>query len=332
MTAKPEPQAIPARSPSPLRARRPDRLRRQLLVERAFFIAVIVVLAIVAVRQARALRAYQITVDGRPVVTVADRGTAKKLLAELSGDMPDARFRQTVDVQRADLRAGVAREERARKVLATAIHVIVPAHVIIVNGKVAAAVPSREDAEQVLSRVRATYAGPDQKSRFKESVRVEAADISRGRVVAAEDAFKLLAGGAAGSTTTYEVQAGDTAWSIAKKHGISVEQLGSLNSRINLDRLQAGQTLSVGHGKSGLTVVTVEERTEIEPIPSSTSVKAAPDLRKGERRVITKGQDGEKSVRYRITSENGRVVKREVVAETVTRRPKPERVLVGTGA
>lgn len=333
MTARPQRQAIPARSFAPVRARKTEKLRRQLFVERLFFLAVIALMAVFLVRQARALRIYQVTVDGRPVAIVGDRGTANRLLHELAGGSADARFRQVVAVQRVDPRAAVMPEKRAHAALAATINVIVPGYVILVNGKLAAGLSSREEAEQVLARLRETYAGTNQKAHFKESVRIEATDIPRARLVSTEQAFRALAGGAAaGAAETYRVQPGDTASGIAANHGISTAQLAELNPKANLNRLATGQVLTVGRGKPTVTVVSVEERTEIEPIPHSSSVQVAPDLPRGERRVIAPGRDGEKTVRSRVARENGRVVKREVVSETVTRPPQSERVAVGAGA
>jgi hypothetical protein len=279
MTARPRTQAIAAHSSAPLGARRSDKLRRQLFVERLFFLALIALLVVVVVRQGRALRAYQITVNGAPVATVGDARTANRLLRELQGNNREARFRQTVAVRRVNPRAWIMGEKRARSVLAARVNVIVPGAVILVNGRVAAALASKEQAEQVLSRLRRTYGGSDQQSRFDQSVRVETTDVSRAKIVSPDQAFRALTS-----------------------------------------------------GEFGLTVVTTEERTEIETIPHPRSVQVVPDLPKGQRRVIAQGADGEKTVRYRVIRANGRVVKRETVAETVARPPKPERVMVGAGA
>jgi hypothetical protein len=190
MTAKPKLQGVSARSSPAPQARAGDRLRRQLFVERVFFLAVIVALAIVAVRQARALRMYQVTVNGRPVAIVGDAGTAQSLLRELQGNNPDARFGQTVRVQRVNPRAMVMTEQRARGLLAAAINVIVPAYVILANGKVGAALATRVDAEQVVSRLRQSGANPS----LLASLRIEAANISRARIVSRDEAVRALSG------------------------------------------------------------------------------------------------------------------------------------------
>jgi hypothetical protein len=195
MTAKPKTQPVPARVPVPSGARKPDRLRRQLFVERVFFLAVIAALAVVAVRQGRALRMYQVTVNGKPVATVGDAATAKRLLRELQGQSADARFRETVSVQRADPRALVMTEDRARRALAATIDVMVPGYIILANGRVLATVATQTDAEQVLSQIRQGGRGP----RGLGSARIEAASVSRARIVSVNEAVRALTGSAAGS-------------------------------------------------------------------------------------------------------------------------------------
>jgi len=192
MTARPNLRAATARSTPAPQARAGDKLRRQLFVERVFFIALVVVLAIVAVRQARALRMYQVSVNGRPVAIVSDSATAKKLLREVQGDTPDARFSQTVVVQRANPRAMVMTEARARNVLAAAINVIVPAYVILANGKVGAVLATRVDAEQVVSRLRRGGVSPSTLA----SVRIEEANVSRTRIVSRDEAVRAMTSGA----------------------------------------------------------------------------------------------------------------------------------------
>jgi hypothetical protein len=192
MTARPRLQTVTARSSPAPQARAGDKLRRQLLVERIFFIALVVVLGIIAVRQARALRMYQVSVNGQPVAIVGDAATANRLLREVRGDTPDARFRQTVLVQRANPRAMVMTEAHARNVLAAAINVIVPAYVILADGKVRAALATRVDAEQVVSRLRRSGASPSTLS----SVRIEEANVSRARIVSRDEALRGLTSGA----------------------------------------------------------------------------------------------------------------------------------------
>ena len=191
MTAKPKIRPVPARVPVPSGVRQPARLRRQLFVERVFFLAVIVALAIVAVRQARALRMYQVTVNGKPVAIVGDAATANKLLNELRGSSPDARFSQTVLVERANPRAMVMTENRARRALGATVNVMVPAYVILAKGRVLAAVATRADAEQVLSQ--AVHSGRG--ARESISVRVEETSVSRSRIVSANEAVRALNAG-----------------------------------------------------------------------------------------------------------------------------------------
>ena len=176
----------------PVTARGAGRLRRQLFVERVAFLGIIAILAVVAVRQARALRAYEITVNGRPVVSIGDAATANRLLRDLRGNTGDARFRQMVAVRRADLRAWLMPESRAREILAERITVVVPGPVILVRGRVAATLASREQAQQVLSRLRQASGGSQAQWRLAQLARVEETEVARARIVSADQAFRAL--------------------------------------------------------------------------------------------------------------------------------------------
>jgi len=181
------------RSPSSLPVRRPDRLRRQLLVERVFFLALVVLLAVIAVRQARALRVYQITVNGRPVVTVSDHATAQRLLNSLTGDIADARFRQQVAVQKVSARAMVVVPDKlASVILSRAVSVVVPAHVILMNGRVAAALATKQEAEQALARARRQLAGAATGTALAQSARIEPVEFDRSKIVTPSQAVNAL--------------------------------------------------------------------------------------------------------------------------------------------
>ena len=75
-----------------------------------------------------------------------------------------------------------------------------------------------------------------------------------------------------------------------------------------------------------------EEKEDIktEPVKFETEHKENPKLEKGQSKVVQKGIDGEKTLKYKVIYENGKEVKRELVEEKVTKKPVKEIIEVGT--
>ncbi|MDH2414690.1 resuscitation-promoting factor [Nocardioides sp. CER19] len=67
-----------------------------------------------------------------------------------------------------------------------------------------------------------------------------------------------------------------------------------------------------------------------EPVPFGTVEKPDASALKGARAVARGGKDGVRDVTYRLVFKNGELIKRTVVSSSVTRRPVPEIVKVGT--
>jgi LysM repeat protein len=113
---------------------------------------------------------------------------------------------------------------------------VVPAWAVVIDGKIAAGLPSRALAEQTVRALRSRSAGSLQVRQAK----VPVAQYHR----TAAEALRALAGGAAG-TATYAVKDGDSAWIIADRLHTSVEELQLLNPGVDLENLQIGQQLRV---------------------------------------------------------------------------------------
>lgn len=73
-----------------------------------------------------------------------------------------------------------------------------------------------------------------------------------------------------------------------------------------------------------------DERTETEKIAYSKKTVESDDMYEGEKKVTTKGKDGEKTKTLKDTKVNGKVIKTEVVKEETTVKPVDEITTVGT--
>ncbi|MBW9095693.1 G5 domain-containing protein [Microbacterium jejuense] len=77
-------------------------------------------------------------------------------------------------------------------------------------------------------------------------------------------------------------------------------------------------------------VATTRDEVVTEPIPFTESRVDDATIPSGQTQVRTAGQDGEKTLTYRVHLLDGEEVSRELVAETVTREPVTQVIAVGT--
>lgn len=75
------------------------------------------------------------------------------------------------------------------------------------------------------------------------------------------------------------------------------------------------------HTEITVTRVTFQQVTETEPIPFSVEVTYSEQRLKGDQKIVTYGEEGEKSISYRVEMHDGEEVAREVVAETEVKQP-----------
>ena len=80
----------------------------------------------------------------------------------------------------------------------------------------------------------------------------------------------------------------------------------------------------------GTLVVETKDEEKSEVVAFEKETKENPELKKGETKVIQKGEDGEKTVKYKVTYNNGKEVSREKISEKITKEPVKEITEVGT--
>lgn len=97
------------------------------------------------------------------------------------------------------------------------------------------------------------------------------------------------------------------------------------------DRITPALTEKVTDGmKIAVKRVTTETLTETEEIEYETAYEDDSSMAKGEEKVSTEGEDGEKEITYRVTYVDGAEESREAISESVTKEPVTKVVRVGT--
>jgi murein DD-endopeptidase MepM/ murein hydrolase activator NlpD len=209
-----------------------------------------------------------------------------------------------------------------------------PAWELRINDTPIVVLASKEEAESVLARVKASYLNGGSElleAEIKEDVRIaEAADSAADAEITDADAAVSYILTGTKEPKIYTVQSGDTTWEITRANGISQEELVRANPGLVPEKLKIGLQLNLYEIKPYLTIRTVEIASEVESIAFQTNYQNSDELYKGQTRVLVAGVPGAKETRRQITKENGIVVESAEIASVITAEPQPQTSLVGT--
>ncbi|MGB9793076.1 MAG: LysM peptidoglycan-binding domain-containing protein, partial [Thermacetogeniaceae bacterium] len=170
---------------------------------------------------------------------------------------------------------------------------------IVIDGEPALVLEDRDAAQRVLERLKREYAekldGEEIESvEFVEKVALRARPVQVKEISGEEDALSLLRDGRA-QVVKYRVKEGDSLWSIARAHGLLVDDLLQANPGLT-ERLDIDQEINLAAVKPLLCVRTVSSSVVKEAIPCEVEVRLDSSLRRGSTRVIRSGEDGEREV------------------------------------
>ncbi len=315
---------------------------RSRWLERLVFAAITGGLAFALYRLINPPQAWVILVDGQPVAAVAGRQAAEAIIASVkrrsAGDLASvAQFDQKVEIEPASAsEQPVISRWQAQERIGKAVSLSIPAHRLLVNGNRAVTLSSVDEVRRTLEALLSHYVPKGARllapPRIKEELTVEEAVLSpeeaRRELLKPQQALQALLSPAV-KPRVYEVAAGDTGTRIARRHGITLEDLRRANPEMDLDHLQIGDRLVVAGGKPVVSVVTYVEEVREVPIASWTQTITTASLKPGQRQVIQQGQPGSQEVRVKVTYLNGEEVRRSTVYGKVISEPIPSRFLVG---
>lgn len=165
--------------------------------------------------------------------------------------------------------------------------------------------------------------------KIREEVTIVPVKTDPNKVLDVEEAIKTLTEGKE-APLLYTVQEGDTISGIAKRYGITQKEIYSNNPDVKELTLKIGDTLKLKVAQPDVTVVTVEQVTEQVVTEPEVIVRKSDELAAGKTKVVREGQTGLKEMQYRVTKENGVVVKEEWLGQTVLKASLPEVVYSGT--
>ncbi|GAA4724283.1 M23 family metallopeptidase [Brevibacillus fulvus] len=221
---------------------------------------------------------------------------------------------------------------------------------IVIDGKAIGYAASVNEAQAVLDKLKEKYAGNDgaatkkavttaslsepapveKQVGIKEEVKFEKDTVTSAEVLSEDKLAELISKGTL-KQVIHTVVEGDCIGCIAKKYGITSEDIYRNNPGITEDTvLQLGQQINVTAMRPLVTVQETEQVTQQEKVDYNVQIENNANLPKGETKVIQEGKEGSKLVTYEILKENGQVVDKKVLSQKVVQQPVAKIIQRGT--
>jgi len=217
-------------------------------------------------------------------------------------------------------------ENAALKALNDKVAAFVKGYSIAVKGQGLFVLGSQAEAEGVLQKVKDTFAQPvEQKTietvEFDPKVEVVESDIKPEQVNQADKIAEALIKGKV-NTINYQIQQGDTLWTIARKNDMRIKELLDDNPSLGEQNLlKIGQKIDIVKVVPYFDVVVKGTQSRNEVIPFTTVYKTDPSISPGQTKTVTQGNDGEKLVSFRFTSRNGSISEKTILSENIKQNP-----------
>ena len=206
-----------------------------------------------------------------------------------------------------------------------------------VNGTAVTALPTEESVDHVLADLVRHYtpkAGSEDKIEslevsIKDHIEKRSALVARSQVLSREKALALLLKGTT-QEKHYNVAGGDTAWEIARRYKMSVEDIEQANPDIDVELIYVGDILNLIVPKPLLRVETRYVYTSIQLISHTTVVNWDNTLYRTQSILEQSGVFGKKRVTTRVSQQNGIPSNTEILSEEITHRPIMQVIRKGT--
>ncbi len=207
------------------------------------------------------------------------------------------------------------------------------AYMIKVDGKPFVPVASEDDLDQVVEALKDEYTGECERATAKvlDFIVAENLDLQEIRVepeqvfTAAEAASLLKANGSKAPLIMADAGLFEDRLNDLHLPSILEHEFNSAPSHLEVV-VPGSEPVTEKTPVEDITVSvkSLEEVTEIEPIPYSTEYIYDDDMLISEKEVKEVGSDGEKEIVYQVERENGIEIERKVISEKVIKEPEPQ--------
>ncbi|WP_406677292.1 peptidoglycan DD-metalloendopeptidase family protein [Neomoorella carbonis] len=290
--------------------------------------------------QLTAPNAWAVIVNGRQVAVVSRQVDVNQTIQDIlkesgAGSYQGLQITDQIDYQKVRVNPREIMDgQQLKNILKETLHFVAAATVITINGQPELVVRDDSTADAVLAQLKQAYLPPPgsgevQEVRFLEEVAYQHRPARPEEILSPEAALARLKGTSTASKE-YVVKEGDSLWTIAREHGLLVEDIRAANPELQGERLDIGQRLRLTTAKPLLQVMVVYSQEVKEPVPYEVQVETNSELLRGQERVKQEGSEGERLVTYQVVTKNGVQVEKKVIQQQVLKEPVTKIVERGT--
>ena len=202
-----------------------------------------------------------------------------------------------------------------------------------IDGQVIATNKSRTALQMMLNRIldSGITGLENTKTEFLQDVQIVASSLNESFEMSISDLEAKL-GQSRQETQFYKVVKGDTVGRIASKHNMTVSQLKTLNPGKDLNKIYAGEKLTVSAAVPYLSLKQTVKESYTEKIEYGTTIEYSSSMYTGTSKIKSAGVYGEAAVTADVVYVNGVEQGRTVLSYEVTKQPVNQVKLVGTKA
>lgn len=210
----------------------------------------------------------------------------------------------------------------------------VRAYGVFINDNMVVVLENEAAASGLLKDIQNAYAGSRQgviydSISFGEKITVQEVGVQLGEIWNQKDAQHYLMTGSK-VEKTHVVAQGETFGQIAKKYGLTTEELAASNPGVNKDKIYIGQQLSLTHGAPLVTVHSTETATYYEKISYGTQYIDNASIYQGETEVKSRGVYGQNQIVAEVVRANGVEISRKILTTDKLSDPVDEVLYRGT--
>ncbi len=281
--------------------------------------------------------AYRVVADGKVVGVTVHKAVAQQACTNATEELKLIKgTEQPVNQVKIGLslasKGAIQDEAQMTATFVAAFDERVEGYGIYVNGVLATAVQTEEQAKEILELYKLEFVNENTDKEtvgFNKNVEIKAARVKPD--VLTDEAGALVALKAPqAEVIKHVIVEGDSFYSLADHYGTTAEKLMEYNPNVKPELLQLGQEVLITAQTPVLQVQTKERVTALEPFDSPVKKVDDPNSYVGVTIVTTEGVPGEKEVEYEVLKENGMEVQRVALAETVLKEPVAAVMKVGT--